>query len=64
MCKLKTILGINVAVFGILGVLHLLRLIQRWPVQLAGWNVPLWPSAVFLIVAAVLLYLNYKHLKQ
>ncbi|MEK6950263.1 MAG: hypothetical protein AABX13_00885 [Nanoarchaeota archaeon] len=63
MCKLKTVLGINVAVFSVIGLLHLLRLLLRWPAQIAGWNVPLWMSIAAVLAAGVIVYFNWKHLK-
>ncbi len=63
MCKLKTTLGINVAVFSIIGVLHLLRLILQWQAQIAGWTVPLWLSGLAVIAAGALAYCNVKNLK-
>lgn len=63
MCKLKTTLGINVAVFSIIGVLHLLRLILQWPAQIAGWTVPVWLSGVAVIATGALVYCNAKNMK-
>lgn len=62
MCKLKTVLGINVALFSVIGLIHLFRVILGWPMQFANWNVPVWLSGVGLVVAGVLVYFNAKHL--
>lgn len=61
MATLKTVLGINVAFFSIIALLHLLRLIFRWPAQIGTWNLPVWLSGVGLVIAVVLIYLNSKH---
>ena len=63
MCKLKTVLGINVALFSLIGLLHLLRLILQWPAQIGGWNVPMWMSVAALLAFGLLVYFNGKHLK-
>ncbi len=64
MCKLKTVLGINVGLFSLIGLLHLLRLILQWPAQIGGWNVPLWLSVVALLLSGVLVYFNSRHLQK
>ena len=64
MCKLKTVLGINVALFAVIGVVHLLRLGFQWDVQFDGWSVPLWLNALFLVLAGTIVWLNGKHLKK
>lgn len=62
MCKLKTTLWINTVIFSVIGLLHLVRMLLQWPAQIGSWNVPLWLSGVGVIVAAVLVYCNGKHL--
>ena len=54
-------IGINIAIFSLIALLHLVRLLFQWPVQFAGWNVPLWLNVVFVIMAGVLIYLNAKY---
>ena len=41
-------------IFGIVAILHLLRLITGAPVVIAGWELPMMLSMVGLIVTAVL----------
>lgn len=62
MCKLKTVLWINVVLFSLIGILHLLRLLRGWPAQIGGWDLPLWLSVIALILSGVLVYFNGKHL--
>lgn len=62
MGKLKTVLGINVGLFSLIGLLHLLRLVLGWPAQISGWNVPMWLSIIAVLASGVLVYFNGKHL--
>jgi hypothetical protein len=40
------------AVFsGLLALVQLTRLLLRWPVQVAGATIPLWPSALAVLIA-------------
>lgn len=38
------------AFFGLLAIFQLTRLLLRWPVTVAGFEVPLWPSAVASVI--------------
>ncbi len=40
------------AFFCLLAIVQLTRLVMRWPVDVAGVSVPLWASAVAVIVTA------------
>ena len=42
------------AVFGVIAVVHLLRLLWHWPIDLAGQLVPLWASWLGLILSGAL----------
>ena len=64
MCKLKTLLWINVVFFSVVGLFHLLRLLFQWEVSFRGVTLPIWLSVVGIIVIGFLLYFNSKHLKQ
>jgi len=44
------------AIFLIVAVAHALRLIFKWQVIVAGWHVPMWVSAVAVVIAAYLAY--------
>ena len=50
------ILGLRVAgiVFGLIGLVQLLRLVIRPEVLVAGHQVPLWPSGIALVILASL----------
>lgn len=48
---MRAYLWISGALFGFLALVHLLRLVRHWPVDLAGYSVPLWASWIGLLVA-------------
>jgi hypothetical protein len=43
-------------IFLIVAVAHALRLVFKWAVVIAGWQVPMWVSVVALVVATYLAY--------
>jgi membrane protein implicated in regulation of membrane protease activity len=49
------------AIFLIVAVVHSLRVIFKWQVIVAGWPVPMWVSAVAVVIAA---YLAYEGLRK
>ena len=48
---MRAYLTISGTLFAILAVLHLIRLLTHWPALIAGLTVPVWVSAVGLVVA-------------
>jgi hypothetical protein len=40
--------------FGVVAVLQAVRALYQWPVQIAGFDVPMWASWVAVVVAGVL----------
>ena len=48
------------AIFLIVAVAHALRLIFKWEVVIGGWQVPMWLSAVALVIAAYLAYEGFR----
>jgi hypothetical protein len=48
---MRAYLQISGALFGVIALAHLLRLVRDWPVDLAGHVVPLWASWLGLILA-------------
>ena len=40
--------------FGLLAAVQLMRLLFRWPVQVASVSVPLWASALAVVITGVL----------
>ena len=47
---MQTYLQISGTLFGLIAVGHLLRLFRHWPVDLAGYAVPLWVSWIGLLL--------------
>ncbi len=47
-------------IFLLIAVMHVLRLVFRWQAVLNGWSVPMWASAVAILITA---YLAFEGLK-
>jgi len=47
-------------IFLIVALAHALRLVFKWEVIVAGWLVPMWVSAVALVIAAYLAYVGLR----
>jgi len=58
--SLKIYLKTAGAIFLIIAVLHLMRLVLGWSADLQGWSVPPWLSAVALVVAGYLPYEGFR----
>ena len=52
------------AIFLIVAVAHVLRLIFKWQVIVADWHVPMWVSAVAVVIAAYLAYEGFRKTKS
>ena len=52
----KTFATIAAAIFALVALLHLLRLVMGWSVVIDSWTVPMWVSWVGLVVAGGLTY--------
>lgn len=50
----KTYLYLISVLFGAMGLLHLLRLLYGWGANIGGLEIPMWGSAVGLVVAFAL----------
>jgi hypothetical protein len=46
--------------FLLIAVMHVLRLALKWEVVLNGWSVPMWVSAVAIVVTAFLAFESLK----
>ena len=51
---MRAYLQISGGLFGLIALAHLLRLFRHWPVDLAGFIVPLWASWLGLLLAGAL----------
>lgn len=56
----KTFSVLAGVIFLLVAAAHLLRLVFRWAVIIAGWQVPQWISAVAFFVAAILAYEGFR----
>jgi hypothetical protein len=56
----KPFTTLAVAVFSVVAVLHLLRLFAGWEVVVVGFVVPVWWSAIGLVVAGGLAFMVWR----
>lgn len=57
----KTYSLISGIIFLIVGIVHLLRVLNDWPLSISDFSVPMWASWVGVVVAG---YLAYSGLKK
>ena len=50
---------ITAALFLVIAVLHLARIIFSWPAQIGGLDIPLWASWPALVIAGALAYFGF-----
>lgn len=48
------------AIFALVALVHLLRILMGWGAAIGGWSVPIWISWVGLVVAGGLAYFGFK----
>jgi len=58
--SVKTFLRVSGVIFLVVAVVHLLRLVLKWEVILAGWPAPVWLSAVAFVIAAALAFEGFR----
>ena len=56
----KTFSTIAAAIFGVVAVLHLVRILLGWSIIIEGWTVPMWVSWAGLVIAGGLSYFGAK----
>ena len=56
----KTFLQTAGAIFMVVGVLHVLRLLLGWEAIIGGWDVPRWVSGLATVFAGYLGYTAFK----
>ena len=61
--KTKTITKINIILFSLILLLHLMRIIIRFPVEFNNKLVPLWINYLGIVIIIIFIYLNFKILK-
>lgn len=52
--KTKPYLIVSTMVFAVVGIIHLIRFLLGWPVQLGSWSIPLYASLIAVVVCAVI----------
>ena len=50
----KLYLLISGAIFALVGLFHLIRIIYQWSVQIDAFGIPQWPSLLVIIVGTIL----------
>ena len=60
----RTFLGVSGTIFGIIAVLHLLRIMYGWPAQIGTFVVPTWLSWLSLLVAGYLAITAFSLLRK
>ena len=56
----RTYNTLTAALFLIIAVAHLLRIIFGWPAQIGGLDIPVWVSWLALVVAGALAYFGFR----
>ena len=62
--KITSYIMASAIVFTIVGLVHLLRAIQGWPVELGTWIVPVWLSGVAFVLSGGLATWGFSFLKK
>jgi len=60
---MKPFTTIAVVVFGVVAIVHLLRLFTGWEVVVVGFVVPVWWSAIGLVIAGALSIMVWREAK-
>lgn len=61
---MRAYLQVSGAVFGVMALLHIVRLSLDWPAQVAGWAVPLWVSWIAILAAGALCVWAFRLARQ
>jgi hypothetical protein len=56
MLSRKTYTHLSGVIFFIVGLMHLLRLVNGWEISIGDWSVPMWGSVLGLLAAWFLAY--------
>jgi len=52
--------ALTAAIFTVVAVAHLLRVILGWTVQIGSWEIPIWVSWLALVVAGLLAWVGFR----
>ena len=55
----KTYMTVTATLFLIVAIMHLLRIIFGWPLEIGGLSIPLWVSWLGVLGAGVLAYFGF-----
>ncbi len=61
---MRTYLRISGVLFGVITLLHILRLLLHWSAQIADWAVPAWVSWIAMLGAAALCTWAFRLVRQ
>ena len=61
---MRAYLRISGVVFGVITLLHILRLLLHWSAQIADWAVPTWISRIAILGAAALCTWAFRLVRQ
>jgi hypothetical protein len=61
---LKRYLMMAGAIFVLVALAHLVRALMDWPIVIAGWIVPIWPSWLAFVIAGALGYVGLSLAKR
>jgi hypothetical protein len=61
---MRAYLQISGTLFGVIALAHALRLIQNWPVEVAGWVVPMWVSIFGFLLTGALAVWAFRAVRQ
>ncbi len=51
---MRAYLQVSGTLFSVIALAHVFRVIQRWPVEVASWAVPMWVSVLGFLLAGAL----------
>jgi hypothetical protein len=60
----RAYLLVSAAIFSLVALLHLARVVFGWSALIGGWSVPMWLSWVAIIVAGALAYFGFSLARQ
>jgi hypothetical protein len=60
----RAYLLVSAAIFSLVALLHLARVVLGWSAVIGGWSVPMWLSWVALMVTGALAYFGFSLARQ
>ncbi len=59
-----TYLQISGTIFGLIALLHIVRLLLHWPAQVGDWTVPFWVSWIAALAPGALSFWAFRLVRQ